>query len=82
MKNIRLCNSCGRSLIAEIIVFNYRANFYPFFRNDEYYYKEMNVLDTAGEYSIARSLEDTYVFDNGVVKGVLKFNGKEIEIIC
>ena len=36
--------------IAEIIVTNSRVNFYPFFHNDEYYFKELNVTDTAAEY--------------------------------
>lgn len=37
--------------IAEIIVTNYRTNFYPFFRNDAYYFDELNVLDMVKEYA-------------------------------
>lgn len=80
MKNIRPALPVDASRIAEIIIFNYRTNFYHFFQNDVYYYKELNVLDMASEYSEnAESLKNTYVFDDGVVKGILQLNGKEIE---
>ena len=51
MKNIRPALPVDASRIAEIIIFNYRTNFYHFFQNDVYYYKELNVLDMASEYS-------------------------------
>ena len=51
MKNIRPALPVDASRIAEIIIFNYRTNFYHFFKNDVYYYKELNVLDMASEYS-------------------------------
>ena len=65
--------------IAEIIVTNYRVNFYPFFHNDEYYFKELNVTDTAAEYKEgSAALRETYVYDDGVVKGILRVNGTEV----
>ena len=54
MTHIRHATESDASRIAEIIVTNYRVNFYPFFRNDAFYFGELNVLDTAKEYSIIR----------------------------
>ena len=67
--------------IAEIIITNYRVNFYSFFQDDDYYYKELNVRDMAVAYAEdAESLENTYVYDDdGIVKGIMKINGREIE---
>jgi putative acetyltransferase len=68
------------SRIAEIIVINYRVNFYPFFHNDPFYFAELNVLDTAAEYyEGSEALRNTYVYDdNGVVKGIIRVNGTEV----
>ena len=68
------------SRIAEIIVINYRVNFYPFFHNDPFYFAELNVLDTAAEYQEgSEELRNTYVYDdNGVVKGIIRVNGTEV----
>ena len=48
-EHIRPAEPSDASRIAEIFVTNYRVNFYPFFHNDEFYFKELNVLDTAAE---------------------------------
>ena len=77
MKHIRQADSDDIWRIAEIIVTNYRVNFYPFFRDDEYYFCELNVRDTAVEF--AECLSRTFVYDDGIIKGVLKMNGCEIE---
>lgn len=80
MGNIRPAKASDASRIAELIVINYRENFYPFFRNDEFYYGELNVLDTASEYHEgSEALADTYVYDDGVVRGMIRINGTEIE---
>ncbi len=66
--------------IAEIIVTNYRTNFYPFFRNDAYYFDELNVLDTAKTYAQGSAeLRNSYVYDDGIVKGIIRISGTEIE---
>lgn len=39
-KYIRHAKSEDISRIAEIIITNYRVNFYPFFKNYEFYFKE------------------------------------------
>ena len=80
MKNIRPASAADASRIAEIIVTNYRINFYPFFQNDEFYFGELNVVDMAAEYAEnSLTLANTYVYDDGVVKGLVRINGKEIE---
>ncbi|MCR5599492.1 MAG: GNAT family N-acetyltransferase [Ruminococcus sp.] len=77
---IRPATTKDASRIAEIIVTNYRVNFYPFFRNDPFYFAELNVLDTAAEYREgSEALQNTYVFDdNGIVKGIIRVNGTEV----
>ena len=77
MKYIRKAEKSDISRIAEMIVFNYRMNFYKFFKNDPFYFGELNVLDTADE--ISGELENYFVYDDGVVKGFIKVNGDELE---
>lgn len=78
-KYIRPAKEKDAGRIAEIIVTNYRVNFYPFFKNDEFYFDELNVLDTAAEYrSDTQALNETYVYDDGVIKGVIRISGSEI----
>lgn len=79
MGYVRTADKSDISRIAEIIVSNYRINFYPFFRNDDYYFKELNVLDTAAEFMDEDILKDTYVYDDGVIKGVMKLKDIEVE---
>jgi len=77
---IRPAATSDASRIAEIIVINYRVNFYPFFHNDPFYFAELNVLDTAAEYCEgSEQLKNTYVYDdNGIVKGIIRVNGTEV----
>ena len=70
MENIRKANACDLSRIAEILIFNYRLNFYPIFRNDEYYFVELTVPNLADEYK--DKLDNVYVYDDGVVKASSK----------
>lgn len=79
MEHIRKAVKKDACRIAEIIVFNYRLNFYPIFKNDAFYFEEMQVLSLAKDYSAAHALADTYVYDDGVVKGVLQMSGSEIK---
>ena len=78
-KYIRPAKEKDAGRIAEIIVTNYRVNFYPFFKNDEFYFDKLNVLDTAAEYrSDTQALNETYVYDDVVIKGVIRISGSEI----
>ena len=64
------------SRIAEIQVFNYRLNFYPVFRNDEYYFGELQVPPLMQQYET--ELDSLYVYDDGVVKGFIKIEGSYV----
>ena len=80
MNPIRQAAVSDVSRIAEIIVTNYRVNFYPFFHNDAYYFDELNVLDTAAEYAKdSEKLHNCYVYDDGIIKGVIRIKGTEVE---
>ena len=80
MNPIRPASAADASRIAEIIITNYRVNFYPFFRNDPFYFGALNVVDMAAEYAEGtQALQQTYVYDDGVVKGVLRVCGDEVE---
>lgn len=61
--------------IAEIYVTDYRLNFYPHFLNDAYYFDELNVRDTAAEFADAAVLRQTFVYDDGVIKGFIRLDG-------
>ena len=78
--HIRPARASDISRIAELIVFNYRMNFYRFFHNDEFYFGELNVLDVAAEYAEgSQALSEVWVYDDGAVKGMLRVRGDEIE---
>ena len=79
-EHIRPAKAEDASRIAEIFVTNYRVNFYPFFHNDSYYFGELNVLDTAAGYAEgSQALGNTFVYDDGVVKGFIRVKGQEVE---
>ncbi|MBQ8194315.1 MAG: GNAT family N-acetyltransferase [Oscillospiraceae bacterium] len=80
MEHIRPAVPSDASRIAEMVVTNYRVNFYPFFHNDPFYFGELNVVEMAAEYSAgSQALQSTYVYDDGVVRGMIRVNGDEIE---
>lgn len=63
--------------IAEIEVFNYRLNFYPIFQSDFFYFEELQVPKRMKVYH--SSLEQLWVYDDGVVKGFFCAEGKELK---
>ena len=72
MNYIRQATAKDASRIAEIIITNYRINFYPFFKNDLFYFGELNVVDMAQELcSDAQKLNSFYVYDDGIIKGII-----------
>lgn len=77
MKNIRQATISDLSRIAEIIVFNYRLNFYPIFHDDDFYFNEMQVEKQVDVYK--ESLESIWVYDDGSVKGMIQIENKEIK---
>ena len=76
---IRKAVKADISRIAEMIVANYRKNFYTIFGGEEFYFKELNVIDVAKDYiDNPYLLENTYVYDDGIVKGMMRLDGDEI----
>ena len=77
--DIRQAEPHDFSMPAEIELFNYRLNFYPIFKDDGYYFGEMNAADMIKEYENTPALTaQTFVYDDGVVKGFVRVDGGEI----
>lgn len=62
--------------IAEIYIFNYRLNFYPIFRDDTFYFKELMVSNLSA--SFENELDTIWVYDDGVVKGFIQIEEREV----
>lgn len=80
MAVIRPASPADANRIAEIFVTNYRMNFYPIFRNDAYYFSELNVADTAAEYAAGSdALAHAFVYDDGgIIRGFARIHGDEL----
>ena len=76
MQYIRRATHRDLERLAEIRVFNYRLNFYPIFRDDEYYFDTMRVSREAEV--LKDHLRKTYVYDDGAVKGYVLVYEQEI----
>ena len=74
---IRAAKHDDLNRIAEIEVFNYRLKFYPIFRDDAFYFGELQVPNVAKRY--ADSLENIRVWDDGVVKGFILVKDGEVK---
>ena len=75
MKNIREAKQSDLSRILEIEIFNYRINFYPIFKNDKYYFDDLQVIKLIDKYKI----DNIYVYDDNVVKGFIRVENNEIK---
>jgi len=76
---IRRAEVRDASRIAEILVFGNRVHFYPIFRCDKYSFGELQVVDVAQAYCTdVRRLENTYVYDDGIVRGMIEICGDEV----
>ena len=67
------------SRIAEILVFDKRINFRPIFRDDDYSFNALQVLKVAKDYAKPEILNHIYVYDDGIVKGLIHIEGTEIK---
>lgn len=76
-KHIRKATISDLSRIAEIIVFNYRLNFYPIFQDDCFYFNEMQVFNLVEVYK--EVIESIWVYDDGVIKGIIQIENQEIK---
>lgn len=77
MNYIRKAEEQDLSRIAEIYIFNYRLNFYPIFKSDEFYFNELQVLNLIE--SFKNSLDNIFVYDDGAVKAFIQVEGNEIK---
>ena len=77
MKNIRKAKIGDLARIAEIEIFNYRLNFYPIFKNDDYYFNELQVPTIMKQYE--SSIDNMWVYDDGAVKGIIQIENQEIK---
>ena len=66
------------SRIAEILVFVKRMKFRPIFQDDEYSFNELQVLTVAKQYSDPEVLSRIWVYDDGIVKGLIHIANNEI----
>ena len=77
MAYIRPASAGDLARVAEILIFNYRLNFYPIFQCDEFYFGDLQVPDLMEEYK--SSLDHIWVYDDGVVKGFILVEDGEIK---
>ena len=76
---VRQATPADTARIAEIEIFNYRLNFYPIFQNDWFYFDEKQVPKEMKRYETEEGLlQNTYVYDDGVVKGFIQLDGTKV----
>lgn len=78
MEMIRKAEKRDLSRIAEILVFVKRIKFRPIFQDDAYSFGELQVLSVAEKYSSPEILDHIFVYDDGIVKGMIHIEGNEI----
>ncbi len=66
------------SRIAEILVFTKRIKYRPIFHNDDYSFNELQVVKLVEEYGKPETIDNIWVYDDGIVKGMIHVEGKEI----
>ena len=75
---IRKAEPKDLSRIAEILVFTKRMKYRSIFHNDEYSFNELQVVKVADEFNDPELLDKVWVYDDGIVKGMIHLEGKEI----
>lgn len=78
MSNIRKAEEKDLSRIAEILVFAKRIKYRAIFNNDDYSFNELQVVKLVEEYGKPKILDNIWVYDDGIVKGMIHVEGKEI----
>ena len=66
------------SRIAEILVLTKRMKYRSIFNNDEYSFNGLQVVKVADEFKDPKLLDKVWVYDDGIVKGMIHLEGKEI----
>ena len=75
---IRKAEPKDLSRIAEILVFTKRIKYRSIFHNDEYSFNELQVIKVVDEFKDSELLDKVWVYDDGIVKGMIHLEGKEI----
>ena len=75
---IRQATTQDLSRIAEILVFVKRMKFRPIFQDDDYSFNELQVLTVAKQYSSPEILDRIWIYDDGIVKGLIHIVDNEI----
>lgn len=77
--NVRKAKTNDLSRIAEIYVFNDRMNYFPIFKDEGFSFGELQVVSLANNYfKKDEIIKNTYVFDDGIIKGFIQMREKEI----
>ena len=66
------------SRIAEILVLTKGMKYRSIFNNDEYSFNGLQVVKVADEFKDPELLDKVWVYDDGIVKGMIHLEGKEI----
>lgn len=77
MDHIRMATIRDLGRIAEIEIFNYRLYFYPLFRNDSFYFDELQVANQIVKYK--QSPNSLLLYDDGVIKGFIQVENQQIK---
>lgn len=76
--NIRRATLQDLSRIAEILVFVKRMNFRRIFHDDAFSFGTLQVLPLAEEYASPDILSHIWVYDDGIVKGMIRIEEAEV----
>lgn len=75
---IRPATDRDLSRIAEILVFVKRMKFRPIFQDDDFSFNQLQVLTVAKQYAAPEVLSRIWVYDDGIVKGLIHIVDREI----
>ena len=75
---IRPATDRDLSRIAEILVFVKRMKFRPIFQDDDFSFNQLQVLTVAKQYAAPEILNRIWVYDDGIVKGLIHIVDREI----
>lgn len=78
MECIRKAEEKDLCRIAEILVFDKRMKYRSIFHDDAYSFNTMQVVSVIEEYQNPSVLRELYVYDDGIVKGMIHIREKEI----
>ncbi|WP_366517394.1 GNAT family N-acetyltransferase [uncultured Ruminococcus sp.] len=76
--HIRRASEEDASRIAEILVFAKRMKYRSIFNDDAYSFGELQVLPVAKKYIESGFLNNMFLYDDGIVKGLIRIEKEEI----